>query len=163
MRLEDFVRPLYQDLDGASRFDAVERVGRIARQLVPPSRELDLLILFSGLEKWLGKPRNYSRVLLNAAITEDELRATLDSLGRLDAPQSDNERAVAAAMMIDAAGVRGFAERLTHARREGISIADLAREELPEVPEWVPAPARVMIEERRTERARFCEAILSES
>lgn len=162
MKLEDFVRPLYQDLDGASRFDAVERAGRIARELAPPSRELDLLILFSGLGKWLEKPRNFSRVILNADISDDELRATVASLRRLETPQTDAERAVAAAMLVDAAGVRGFAERLAHARREGISIADVAREAPPPIPEWVPAGARAMIEKRHAERAVFAEAILAE-
>ena len=162
MKLEDFVRPLYQDLDGASRFDAVERAGRIARTLAPPSRELDLLILFSGLGKWLEKPRNYSRVLLNADISDPELRATVASVRRLDSPQTEAEVAVAAAMLVDSAGVRGFAERLAHARREGISIADLARELPAEIPEWVPAVARRMIEQRHEERAKFAAAILGE-
>jgi hypothetical protein len=37
-RLLSFVRPLYQDLDGVSRLDDVERIGRIARAIYTPSR-----------------------------------------------------------------------------------------------------------------------------
>lgn len=162
MKVEDFVRPLYQDLDGVTRFDAVERIGRIARSLHEPARELELLILFSGLGRWLDKPRNFSRVLLNTDVTETELAETVAALRRLDAPETEAERALAAAMLIDAAGVRGFAERLAHARREGSSIADIAREELPPIPEWMPARARELMAARREERARFCRAILEE-
>lgn len=158
MKLEDFVRPLYQDA-----FDDVERIGRIARQLHPPSRRLDLLILFSGLGKWLEKPRNLSRILLAAeGITDAELREVAASLRRLDDPQAEVERAVAAAKVIDAAGVRGLAERLTHARREGISIADVAREEPTPIPDWMPALGRELMMERQEERARVCAAILEE-
>jgi nicotinamidase-related amidase len=162
VKLEDFIRPLYQDLDGASRFDAVERVGRIARTLHPPSRDLDLLILFSGLGKWLEKPRNFSRVVLNGGLTESELQSTVESLRRLQSPETAVERAVAAATIVDAAGVRGFAERLAQARREGISIGDLAREQPAPIPDWVPAEARALIEERRREREKFAQALLRE-
>ncbi len=162
MTLEEFLRPLYQDLDGVNRFDAVERAGRIARALHPSSRELDLLILFSGLTKWLAKPRNVSRVLLTNAITENELRSAVDSLRRLENPESDSERAVAAALLIDGAGVRGLAERFAHARREGSSVFDVAREEPPPIPGWMPARAREWMIERLEARARFCRAILDE-
>lgn len=162
MRLEEFLRPLYQDLDGASRFDSVERVRRIAQSLHSPIRELELLILFSGLAKWLQKPRNVSRTLLTGTVSEIELATTIRSLARLDDPQSDVERAVAAAMMIDSAGVRGLAERLTHARREGLSIEDVAREEPPEIPAWMPAEGREMLLVRRDERQKVCDALLRE-
>ena len=33
LSLETFLRPFYQDLDGASRFDDVERIARIARNV----------------------------------------------------------------------------------------------------------------------------------
>ena len=37
MELEEFLRPFYQDLDGASRFDEVERISKIARRLYKPA------------------------------------------------------------------------------------------------------------------------------
>jgi hypothetical protein len=160
--LSDFVRPMYQDLDGVDRFDTVERIGRIARMLHPPTRELELLILFSGLVKWLDKPRNLSRTLLTRHVTEDELRNTIAALHRLEQPQTDAECAVAAATLIDSAGVRGLAERFAHARREGLSIEDVAREEPPQIPPWMDARARTLMIERIAEREKFCRAVLVE-
>ena len=161
--LADFVRPLYQDLDGVNRFDAIERIGRIARTLHPPTRELELLILFSGLVKWLDKPRNLSRTLLTRHVAEGELRNTIAALHRLDAPETGAECAVAAAMLIDSAGVRGLAERFAHARREGLSIEDVAREEPPQVPQWMDARARTLMIERIAEREKFARALLDEA
>jgi hypothetical protein len=134
-----FLRPLYQDLDGITRLDAVERIGRIARRLAPPSRELQLLLLFHPLGSWLGKVGNRSRVALATSVSEAELHQIAASIGRLDAPESEAERAVAAAILIDGAGMRGFAERLGRARREGSSIDDVAREALMEMstPKWL--------------------------
>ena len=160
MTLEEFLKPLYQDLDGVNRLAAVERVGAIARQLQPPSRELDLLILFSGLRKWLAKPRNYSRVLLSGTVTKQELDAVIAA--SLDEPQTDAECAVASALVIDSAGVRGLADRFAQARREGNSIADVANEAPPEIPEWMPAKARAMMLERLEARQRVCRALLDE-
>ena len=63
---------------------------------------------------------------------------------RLDDPSTDAERAVAAALLIDGAGVRGLAERLSRSRREGSSVQDVVRNALADaiVPAWVPATAR---------------------
>jgi hypothetical protein len=160
--LEEFVRPLYQDLDGASRYDMVERIARIARQLYPSTRELELLIVFSGLEKWLQKPRNISRATLTGAVTEAELRVTIDSLQHLENPRSDAEVAVAAALIIDAAGVRALAERFGHARREGVNVVDVAREDPPAIPDWMPPKGRALMTERLEARAHVCRAILDE-
>ncbi len=168
-RLESFVRPLYQDLDGVSRYEAVERVAAIARRLYAPAgaeqaRELEMLLLFHGLGRWLGKVGNLSRTVLATGVSEDELRRTAASIGRLGAPSSDVERAVAAAILIDSAGARGLAERLSRARREGQSIADVIRAELAEDerPEWLSPPALALLHERREKRRELCRAILSQ-
>lgn len=163
-RLESFVRPLYQDLDGVSRFDAVERVAAIARRLHDPSRELDLLLLFQGLGSWLEKVGNLSRTALATGLAEAELRRVAASVRRLEAPVTPVERAVAAAMAIDNAGVRGLAERLARSRREGSSVEDVAREGLRhrEVPAWMPLQAVLWLGERIEARRRVCEAILAE-
>ena len=93
-RLQSFLRPHYQDLDGASRSDDAERIGAIARRLTAPSRELELLILFHPLGSWLEKLGNLSRVLLAVGgVNENELRRTAASIRRLDAPESEAERA----------------------------------------------------------------------
>jgi hypothetical protein len=162
-RLDAFLRPLYQDLDGASRLDEAERIARIARRLSPPSRDLELLLRFHVLGSWLEKVGNLSRVVLTVPeVSEADLRRVAASIRRLDAPATDAERAVAAAVLIDGAGVRGLAERFGRARREGISLLDVAREELAEAPEWLSDEARVMFEERRRRRRAFCETLLEE-
>ena len=163
-RLDTFLLPLYQDLDGVSRLAEAERIGRIARRLAPPSRELELLLRFHVLGSWLEKVGNLSRVVLAVPdVSESDLRRTAASIRRLDAPQSEAERAVAAAVLIDGAGVRGLAERFGRARREGSSILDVAREELPPVPNWLSDDARTMLEERRAKRAAFCGGVIAES
>jgi hypothetical protein len=162
--LESFIRPLYQDLDGLSRFDAVERVAAIARRLAPPSRQLDLLLLFHGLGPWLDRVGSVSRAVLATGLTKAELRRTAVSIRRLDAPVTAAERAVAAALAIDNAGVRGIAERLSRARREGMSIEDVARAGLARevVPSWMPLDAVVWIGERIAARQDVCRKIIAE-
>lgn len=165
-RLESFLRPLYQDVDGVSRWEAVERIARIARTIHGrDDRELELLLLFHGLGGWLKKVGNLSRTMLAAGgLDEAELRRTAASIRRLDAPVSEVERTVAAAILIDRSGVHGLARRFAGARREGHSVIDVVREALAEswVPEWVPAAARPMLEERFEARRRVCAAILEE-
>ena len=164
-RLEHFLRPLYQDLDGVSRFEDLERVARIARRLYPKDDPaFELLLLFHGLGRWLEKMGNLSRTVLAVGLNEQDLRATAASVRHLDAPRTDAERAVAAAILIDTAGVRGLAERLGRARREGQSVADVVRHALAEAeqPEWLPEGARPLLEKRRERRREFCRAILEE-
>lgn len=168
--LEAFLRPLYQDLDGVSRFDDVERVGRIARRLYSPAspadaRAFDLLIRFHRVGKWLEKVGNISRAVLAVeGLTEAELRRTAASIQRLDDPVTEAERAVAAALLIDEAGLRGLTERFTRARREGNSTMDVLRAALSDVsvPEWLPPRAEDWLRERREVRREFCKKLLDE-
>lgn len=166
-RATAFVRPLYQDLDGASRFDEVERVARIARRLHPePTRMFELLILFHGLGKWLDRVGSVSRALLAVpGLTEGEMQEIVGSIRRLENPQTESERAIAAAQLVDAAGVRGLIQRFITARREGLTVVEVVREELARdavVPDWLPPQAADMIAERRRKRLELCEQILNE-
>lgn len=170
LRLLSFVRPLYQDLDGVSRLDDVERVARIARVIHRPAtaaeeREFELLLLFHGLGKWLEKVGNSSRTALAVGdVTEGELRRTAASIARLEEPQTAAERAVATARLIDSAGVRGLAQRFAGARREGHSLMDVVREVLADswIPEWVPPEARETLEKRFEIRRKFCQHLIDE-
>lgn len=166
-RLESFLRPLYQDLDGVSRFEEIERIAKIARRIQATNdREFELLLLFHGLGKWLDKVGNLTRTVLSvgAGLEESELRRTAASIRRLATPESDAERAVASAVLIDQSGVRGLAQRFATARREGHSVVDVVREALAGswIPDWVPENARPMLEERLDTRITFCRAILEE-
>src|SRR5687767_11553129 len=109
-----FVRPLYQDLDGVSRFDEVERVNLIARRLLQPAgaeeRPFELLLLFQGLGRWLSKMGNLSRTALSLRghVSQEELEGVVQSLSRLDQPVTPAERALAAARLIDQSGLQGL-------------------------------------------------------
>ena len=170
LTLEQFLRPLYQDLDGVSRFDDVERVGRIARRLYTPAspadaRAFELLLLFHRLGRWIEKVGNLSRAVLAVdGLDEAELRRTAASIRRLESPVTEAERAVAAALLIDDAGVRGLAERFGRARREGNSTMDVLRAALSDVsvPEWLPEGAEELLHERREARREFCRKLLEE-
>jgi hypothetical protein len=166
-RLESFLRPLYQDLDGISRFEEIERVAAIARRFhVPDGDDLafELLLLFHGLGRWLEKVGNLSRAVLTIGLTESELRTTAAAIRRLDEPSTDAERALAAALLIDAGGVRGLAERLSRARREGSSVLDVVRNSLADAaePEWLPESARASLISRREARREMCRRVLAE-
>ncbi|HET7434953.1 MAG TPA: hypothetical protein VFN10_09610 [Thermoanaerobaculia bacterium] len=168
-RLDSFLRPLYQDLDGASRMEEVERIARIARALYTPAdatatRAFELLLLFHRLGRWLDKVGNLSRTLLVTGLHEDELRATAASIRRLDEPVSEAERAVAAAVLLDESGVRGLTDRLMHARREGSTALDVVRAAMSdvEVPEWLPARARPWLHARREARREVCRRLFAE-
>lgn len=170
MDLATFLRPLYQDLDGVSRLDEVERIAKIARRLYTPQtqeekRAFELLLAFHRLGKWLEKVGNISRTVLAVnGVPEAELRRTAASIARLDEPVSDAERAVAAAVLIDGAGVRGLAEHFARARREGSSQMDVLRNVLSDVfvPEWLPEAAREWLYARREARREVCKRLLEE-
>lgn len=166
-RLETFLRPFYQDLDGASRFEEVERIAAIARKLHAPEdgRAFGLLLLFHRLGRWLEKVGNLSRTLLGVpGLTDQELRQTAASIRRLDAPVTESERAVASAMLVDAAGVRGLTELFGRARREGNSLMDVLRASLSDtaVPEWLSPQAEEWLFARREARREVCRKLLEE-
>jgi hypothetical protein len=169
-RLESFLAPFYQDLDGSSRADEVRRIASIVRQIQEPEsevarRELDLLLAFHLLGPWLEKLGNLSRVRLALPdLGEHELRRTAQSIRRLDHPQSEAERAVAAARLIDATGVRGLAERIGRARREGATLTDVvtAGETSTEIPPWFPETAIPMLHAREANRVAFCRTLRDE-
>ena len=170
MELEEFLRPFYQDLDGASRFDEVERIARIARRIYEPAnaadaRAFELLLLFHRLGPWLEKVGNLSRTLLTVkGLSEEELRRTAASIRRLGEPVSEAERAVAAAILIDSAGVRGLTELFARAKREGSSLMDVLRAALSDlyVPEWIPEVAEEWLHNRREARRETCRRVLEE-
>ena len=169
MNLESFLRPLYQDLDGVSRVDEVERIAAIARRLHTPQpedeRAFELLLHFHRLGRWLEKVGNLSRTVLAVdGLTEVELRRTAGSIARLHAPMTDAERAVAAAVLIDSAGVRGLTEHFTRARREGNSLMDVLRAALADVaaPDWLPPRAEEWLHVRREARREACRRLLEE-
>ena len=167
MRLEEFLLPLYQDIDGVSRFGDVQRVAAIARRLHEPNdrASFERLLLFHGLGNWLERVGNLSRTVLAVpGVTAADLWRTAMSVRHLENPETDEERAVAAAILIDRAGVRGLAQRFAAARREGQSALDVVRDELANAwtPEWVPENARTWLERRIERKRTVCAEILAE-
>ena len=167
-QLESYLRPLYQDLDGANRMAEVERIGSIARRIHPAGaddRHFELLLLFHGLGRWLEKIGNVTRTVLAVpGIAEEELRAVMRSIRRFEAPESEAERAIAAAILIDSSGVRGLADSISRSRREGSSLTDVLRSALSDVrePEWLAPNALSWLRRRRVARRDMCRAILDE-
>ena len=167
--LIDFVRPLYQDLDGRSRFDDAQRIAAIARKLYSPvtadeARQMEILLLLQGLGPWLRKVGNVSRTLLAnpEAVAPAELERAGASLRRLHEPESAIERALSAALLIDQAGVFGLMHRLGQARREGSSPEEVVRtiaSEETALPAWLPAEAMVMLKGRIARRQEVCRMI----
>ncbi|HJQ37594.1 MAG TPA: hypothetical protein VKB93_10675 [Thermoanaerobaculia bacterium] len=170
MDLQTFLKPLYQDLDGVSRLDEVERIAKIARRLYTPAnaadaRAFELLLRFHRLGRWLDKVGNLTRTLLAVdGLEEAELRRTALSIQRLEESVTEAERAVAAAVMIDEAGVRGLTEHFTRARREGNSLMDVLRAALSDVavPDWLPPRAEEWLHARREARREVCKRLLEE-
>jgi hypothetical protein len=170
LQLERFLRPLYQDLDGSSRTDDVERIAAIARRIYDPptaaaSRSFELLLQFHLLGRWLEKVGNLSRTILAVGgLEESELRETAAAIRRLDSPAAAAERAVAAAKLIDQAGVRGLTALFANARREGNSLMDVLRAALSDVniPEWLPDEAAAWLQQRREARRSVCRQLLAE-
>ena len=170
MNLDTYLKPLYQDLDGVSRLEEVERIARIARKLYKPAtpaegRAFELLLRFHRLGRWLDKVGNLSRTLLAVdGLDEQELRQTALSIQRLEEPITEAERAVAAAVLIDEAGVRGLTELFTRARREGNSLMDVLRAALSDVmvPDWLPPRAEEWLHTRREARREVCKRLLEE-
>jgi hypothetical protein len=165
--LETFLKPLYQDLDGATRLDDVERIAKIAYRLhpAPDDRALALLLHFHPLGRWLEKLGNLSRAALAlGGVSAQELRQTAQSIRRLDEPVTQAERAVAAAILIDRSGVRGLTEQIARARREGNSLMDVLRAALSDVvvPAWLPAGAETWLHARRESRREVCRRLLDE-
>ena len=133
------------------------------------ARAFELLLLFHRLGPWLEKVGNLSRTLLGVpGLTEAELRQTAAAIRRLAvsgmAPVTDAERAIAAAVLIDDAGVRGLTEQFGRARREGNSLMDVLRAALSDVavPEWLPVHAEEWLHERRESRREVCRKLLEE-
>lgn len=168
-----FVKPLYQDLDGVSRFDDVSRIGRLARALYEPVGDeerahFELLILFHRLGGWLSRLGNASRVVFGSGgmLSEEHVRRLQRSLERLEAPESEVERAVAAAIAVDCAGVQGAVQRLAASRREGQTQLEEARQMLAEPrepPGWMDARAAAWFGRRTDAARRVAEAIVAES
>ena len=71
---------------------------------------------------------------------------------------------MAAAVLIDGAGVRGLTEQFGRARREGNSLMDVLRNSLAdvEVPEWLPGGAEEWLHARREARRVVCRTLLEE-
>lgn len=168
-RLASYLLPFYQDLDGASRWEEVERIGAIARRLYSPApeagRAFELLLLFHRLGRWLEKVGHLSRTVLSVeGLSEQELRATAASIARLETPQTEAEKAVAAAILIDEAGVRGLTELFTRSRREGSSRMDVLRAALADasVPGWISPRAAHWLHLRRESRREVCRLLLEE-
>jgi hypothetical protein len=165
------VGPLYDNPEAGTAFDEVERIEILARRLREPSPEesqlFELMVLFHRLGRWVSHPGNSEIIArtsggLLAAATIDRL---IESLRRLDAPETALERLVASAVAIEAAGVRGFMNRAANAYRSGRTAEEVAIEEIDspsETPEWMSQDAAIMLSARRARARAAARALLEE-
>lgn len=150
--------------------DDVERIAAIARRIYEApapaaSRSFELLLKFHLLGRWLEKVGNLSRTILAVGgLEENELRETAAAIRRLEMPVTAAEQAVAAAILIDQAGVRGLTGMFASARREGNSLMDVLRAALSDVstPDWLPEKAAPWLQLRRQARRSVCRQLLEE-
>ncbi|MEO6260086.1 MAG: hypothetical protein ABIP63_07025, partial [Thermoanaerobaculia bacterium] len=65
----------------------------------------------------------------------------------------------------DGSGVRGLAERMARARREGLSVGDVVREVLGDAncPGWMPERGHSWLLVRQHARRELCRQILEET
>jgi len=165
-----FVRPLLQDLDGHSRLPEVERVARIATRILDSQdspAERDLLFYLHPLGSWLKKTGNRSRALLSlqGVASAEELFRVESSITRLDHPVSELETALASALIIDRAGVRGAVQQLASARREGLTIDEAVQKlsDVEPIPLWMSEKALTCLRGRLKARAAFVESVQRET
>ena len=166
-----FVRPLLQELDGHSRLPELERVRTIAERLLTEERgddRLDRELFFHlyPLRAWLRKSGNRSRMTLalREVATEQQLIDVERSIGRIEDPQTPLEIALASALRIDEAGLRGSAQQISFSRREGLSLDEAITRlsESEETPAWMTARARDWLNVRKHSRALFVSQVRAE-
>lgn len=170
-KLLTFVRPLLQDLDGASREGDAERIGAIAARVLRSShgetRELLLLTWLHPIAGWLSKPGNFSRAAITLApdVAEHEIRDALTIIRSLQHPSDPLAIAFASAIAIDEAGVRGGLVQLARARREGMTIDEAVEALLAQptvAPPFLPQNAARWFLSRRRRRMHFLELCAAE-
>lgn len=124
-RIEEFVRPLYVELDGVQTFDRVARLAdtahRIAGSESYDDELLELLTLFHGVVPRLGSlgPTGRFDLFLRGLELPQERRTRLRrALGRFaEEPEGVEESLVHDALLLDETGVRALLGRMLRAGR----------------------------------------------
>ncbi|HEY5610171.1 MAG TPA: hypothetical protein VIL97_03110 [Thermoanaerobaculia bacterium] len=104
--------------------------------------------------------------MLRGAVHEKDLHSIARSLARIDAPETEEEIALASALAIDRAGVNAMIQRFIGARRHGSSALEIARAELDReepVPPWMPEDARELLRARRKRGLEVCRGMIEEA
>ena len=126
VRVEEYVRPLYTELDGVDTFSQVtaleRRLAVLSRNVAHDGERLELLVLFHGVVSRLGNLTAGGRwqLFLRGLGLEREavlrLRAGLERFST--APQTVEEALLHDAALLERAGVRASVARLLAAGRK---------------------------------------------
>lgn len=169
-RVEQFVRPLYTELDGVQTFDRVERLRRhvgTLREGGPAIDEelLELLTLLHGAVDRLGSLAPGGRLdlfLRGLDLPEDLIRRARTGLGRFrEDPRSAEEELLHDALLLESAGVAAAAERLMAAGKKRLPLPKaLAQlDPGPAAERYKTSCGAVLGGERRREAQEWIEAL----
>jgi hypothetical protein len=129
-RVEQYVRPLYTELDGVETFSRVERleerVADLAVGAAHDPRRLELLILFHGVVDRLGSLANGGRwqlFLRGLGLAPAEIAALRAGLERYAGkPRTLEEELLHDAVMLERCGIEAALDRLLAAGRRRIPL-----------------------------------------
>jgi hypothetical protein len=141
----DFVRPLSVGLDGVTNFGFVERRIRISESLLEGEEgkggvaggariergRLFLLSAFAGLPsaRRITPDSREDLLLRSLRLPFEEIRILVSSLSRLEsAPETQEERIVHDAMLLESVGAYGVTQLLVSGARERMTLAEMAHE-----------------------------------
>ncbi len=141
-RVEEYVRPLYTELDGVDTFGRVEQVERrltgLASGVEHDPGLLELLALFHGVVPRLGSLANGGRwqiFLRGLGLSQGDVARLRSALGRwAETPRTPEEELLHDAVLLERTGVRAAVSRLLAAGRRRVPL-DRAMMQLDSGPE----------------------------
>jgi hypothetical protein len=124
-RVEEYVRPLYTELDGVDTFSQVEEIERRLARLAPGVRHhpelLELMVLFHGVVARLGSLARGGRWQLfvrGLGLADGDVARLRSALGRYaESPRTPEEELLHDAVLLGRTGVRAVVTRLLAAGR----------------------------------------------
>ncbi len=129
-RVEEYVRPLYTELDGVDTFGRVGQIeSRLARLAVGVEHEpelLELMVLFHGVVPRLGSLASGGRWQLfvrGLGLPDSDVARLRSGLGRYEeSPRTLEERLLHDAVLLERTGVRAAVSRLLLAGRRRLPL-----------------------------------------
>lgn len=129
-RVEEYVRPLYTELDGVDTFGQVEQIERrlatLAAGVEHDPELLELMVLFHGVVARLGSLASGGRwqlFLRGLGLRDGEVARLRSALGRYaESPRTREEELLHDAVLLERTGVRAAVSRLLAAGRRRVEL-----------------------------------------